>query len=435
MSWRGWEKLGGVLTSGPGVCSWGPGRLDVFVRGIDNGLWHKWFRNGWSGWENLGGVLTSSPAAVSWGGGRIDVFARGTDNGLLHRSFQDGWGEWESIGGVMTADPAVCSRGAGRLEVFMRGTDNALWQRSYHEGAWGGWKSLGGVLTTAPAAASSGPGRIDVFAAGIDGALWRKRHRNGWSGWENLGGVLTSAPSASSWEPGRLDVFVRGSANQMLHKWDDGGWSAWESLGGALTSAPAAVSWGPDRIDTFVRGTDNALWHKWWAIVPTVRLHAKILTAPGIAIPTMVERMKEVYASAGIAVQLVSTEVLNFPLLDDVDVGRCTMGKTTDEQEELFDNRASARPNDVVVYFVRSTVPPYNGCAAFPKRQPGAVVVQGATQWTLAHEVGHVLGLRHVDDNDRLMTGKGTGNITNPPPNLVASEVATMLASPYTQDV
>ena len=85
-----------------------------------------------------------------------------------------------------------------------------------------------------------------------------------------------------------------------------------------------------------------------------------------------------------------------------------------------------------MVYFVRSTVPPFNGCAAHPAGQPGAVVVQGATQWTLAHEVGHVLGLPHVDNNDRLMTGNGTANITNPPPDLTTSEVSTMAASPFT---
>ena len=50
-----------VLTSDPAVCSWAPGRLDVFVRGTDNVLWHKWFQGGWSGWESLGGILTSGP--------------------------------------------------------------------------------------------------------------------------------------------------------------------------------------------------------------------------------------------------------------------------------------------------------------------------------------------------------------------------------------
>ncbi len=67
--------------------------------------------------------------------------------------------------------------------------------------------------------------------------------------------------------------------------------------------------------------------------------------------------------------------------------------------------------------------------------QPGAVVAQGASQWTFGHELGHVLGLSHVNNNDRLMTGNGTANITNPPPDLVASEIATMVASPFTMNV
>jgi hypothetical protein len=166
-----------------------------------------------------------------------------------------------------------------------------------------------------------------------------------------------------------------------------------------------------------------------------VRLHAKVLTAPNIAINTMVDRMRQVYNTVGIAVQFASTENLNFPALNDLDVGTCTLGNTTAEQNQLFANRNNAGANDVVVYFVRSTVPPFNGCAAHPAGQPGAVVVQGATQWTLAHEVGHVLGLFHVNNNDRLMTGNGTANITNPPPDLIASEATTMLASPFTIDL
>jgi hypothetical protein len=47
--------------------------------------------------------------------------------------------------------------------------------------------------------------------------------------------------------------------------------------------------------------------------------------------------------------------------------------------------------------------------------------------------VGHVLGLGHVTPTDRLMMGGGTSNITNPPPDFVASEVQTMDNSPYSE--
>ena len=41
--WSEWESLGGELTSDPVAVSLGNGRIDVFVRGTDKALWHKWW--------------------------------------------------------------------------------------------------------------------------------------------------------------------------------------------------------------------------------------------------------------------------------------------------------------------------------------------------------------------------------------------------------
>ena len=174
--WRGWESLGGGLTSDPTVSSWAGNRLDVFARGTDNALWHKWWDGAaWRGWESLGGGLSSGPGAVSWGPNRIDVVARGTDNALWHK-WWDGsaWRGWESLGGVLTSDPTVSSWAGNRLDVFARGTDNALWHKWWDGAAWMGWESLGGGLSSGPGAVSWGPNRIDVFVSGTDNALWHK---------------------------------------------------------------------------------------------------------------------------------------------------------------------------------------------------------------------------------------------------------------------
>lgn len=159
---------------------------------------------------------------------------------------------------------------------------------------------------------------------------------------------------------------------------------------------------------------------------PWVRLHLKTLTAPTVPVNDMVESMRQVYNAYGIEVEVASRETLDLATLNDLDVGGCTLGNTTAEQNQLFSNRNNVGANEVPVYLVRSTVPPTNGCAAHAPGVPACVVARGATTWTLGHEVGHVLGLRHVNDNDRLMTGNGTGNITNPPPDLISSEVTTM---------
>jgi len=90
-TWSSWESLGGVLYSCPAACSWGSGRLDVFVKAAAGDINHKWYQNGWSNWESLGnppnGQVTSDPAAVSWGSGRIDFFVRANDNALGHKWF------------------------------------------------------------------------------------------------------------------------------------------------------------------------------------------------------------------------------------------------------------------------------------------------------------------------------------------------------------
>ena len=223
--WSEWEDLGGVLTSAPAVASWQPNRLDVFGRGQNNALWHKWWDGSrWSEWEDLGGVLTSAPAAVSWGRNRIDVFGRGQNNALWHK-WWDGfrWSNWEDLGGVLTSAPAVASWSSNRLDVFARGQNNALWHKW-----WDGFR---------------------------------------WSEWEDLGGsTITSGPAAASTAPNRLEVFARGTNNQLLFRtWNGTSWSGWRSLGGDITSEPAAVSWGGNRLDVFARGRNNHFWHIWRA--------------------------------------------------------------------------------------------------------------------------------------------------------------------------
>jgi hypothetical protein len=91
--WSGWENLGGTLTAGPGASSRGVNRLDTFAKGGDNSLWYKWIdasvvhhhAGTWSGWHKLGGIFDDEPGAVSWGPDRIDVFVRGTNNHMYHR--------------------------------------------------------------------------------------------------------------------------------------------------------------------------------------------------------------------------------------------------------------------------------------------------------------------------------------------------------------
>ena len=167
-----------------------------------------------------------------------------------------------------------------------------------------------------------------------------------------------------------------------------------------------------------------------------VRLHLKILSPPIThSVNEMLNVMREVYKRANIRVDVISTENLNLPQLADIDAGACTKGSATEEQKQLFSHRNNVQEHECSVYFVRSTVPPYNGCAAHPDGSPGCVVVRNATIWTLGHEVGHVLGLSHVSNNDNLMTGNGTANITNPPPDVNPEQISKMDGSNLTINI
>src|SRR5205807_1725873 len=114
-----------------------------------------------------------------------------------------------------------------------------------------------------------------------------------------------------------------------------------------------------------------------------------------------------------------------------LNVGACVLGATTNDQNTLFQNRNNAGANDIVVYLASTLIGGagnFVGCASFPSGRPGCAIVQvNAARWLTAHEVGHVLGLSHVSNTDRLMNP--TIGWTNLPPDLVQSEFQTMLDS------
>ena len=210
------------MTSAPGAVSWGFNRIDVFVKGTDNALWHKWWNGAsWSGWESLGGVLTSAPTVSSWGDNRLDVFVKGTDNALWHK-WWDGasWSNWKSLGGVLTSAPGAVSWGFNRIDVFVKGTDNALWHKWWNGASWSNWESLG---TDGGAIASlTGIWNCDdggrYYLRQLDNTLWRYGELDPLNqGWSNVAkGTINGNTSRirSDWEfrsalgsPGSLKLF------------------------------------------------------------------------------------------------------------------------------------------------------------------------------------------------------------------------------------
>ncbi len=145
--WVGPWPLDGQISSSPAAIALVNGPVHVFARGTDNALWHRWYDGGWQNWESLGGPLggqissdpESGPSVSSWGPRRLDVFVRGTDNAVWRKWSDDGgvrWSNWESLGGTVTSSPASISRAPNLIEVFVRGTDSKLYHIWWDGTAW-----------------------------------------------------------------------------------------------------------------------------------------------------------------------------------------------------------------------------------------------------------------------------------------------------------
>lgn len=258
-------------------------RVDVAVQGSDGYYWTFWNGSSWTEYAPLGGPpegTSGDPAIVSWAPGRLDVFVRGANDGRLWQTFSvDGgvnWSGWiKPLGDdgelASGAGPEVSSRGPDRLDVFVRGTDGQIWQRFY-DGAWNdGWIPQGRPdpvgINGEPGVASWDSTRVDLFVRGSDDKLWQKFWDGAaWSAWfQPVGesGTLASSPDVTSWEPGNLLIFIRGTDGGIYALPYGGIYGNWVRLAGGndrINNAPGATSRGSQRFDVFGRGTDNRIY-------------------------------------------------------------------------------------------------------------------------------------------------------------------------------
>lgn len=149
------------LSGTPAVCACGPAGMGVFVLGPLGDLLLTWWDGSqWSGFTSLGAPevshdlypaltvttpLAGPPAACSWGPDRLDVFVRGPGGDLLHKGWDgEGWSAFESLWMPLTRDAerlpflgavTACTWGEDRLDVFARALDGHL----YHARWDGGW--------------------------------------------------------------------------------------------------------------------------------------------------------------------------------------------------------------------------------------------------------------------------------------------------------
>ena len=271
----GWKQIMGKgLTNGPGpgISSFGPGRLAIYGFGPDSQTWEsrqdpaaEW---GWSWPESLGSPqnapLASSVTSVSWNSNKVDLFVRGSDNSLWTRGWDGtGWNpqnDWRKLGGQFTSGFGAASWGFGHLDVFGVGADSQLYQIQYNSG-WSAFMPVeapfGLAGDSAPDAVSSGRGRIDLIVRGSDNQPWVRSFTS------STGGIRRTPPVAS------------GHAHSLAVKSDGTVW-AWgtndsgqlgDGTQGVDRSPPVLVSGLTDVVSVSASGSnslavqsDGTLW-------------------------------------------------------------------------------------------------------------------------------------------------------------------------------
>jgi GH25 family lysozyme M1 (1,4-beta-N-acetylmuramidase) len=243
------------------------GRLEVFVRGTDNAIYHNWQtapNGGWSGWWPMGGAALDQPVVGHNADGRLEIFWASIYGTVWHQ-WQlrgGGWSDPTMFDGMIATDsPAVATNADGRMEIFFHGPDNRIlhaWQSAPNGGWTGAWPLAEGAVST-PSVAANADGRLEVFFLGIFGTVWHTwQDPHGAGGWSHEtimeGAISTSVPSVIANSDGRLELFLHGLDNTITHTWQsapNGGWSGVFPLTGGILTAPTVAREHDGRLRVF----------------------------------------------------------------------------------------------------------------------------------------------------------------------------------------
>jgi hypothetical protein len=184
----------------PSAVAGGPNELDVVAVGPDSignfsqtSLWHGFLHSGVWTWEDkgppVGGPIRGNPTLVSWGPTRLDMFVNGADQQLWHLWFDGGWGRWEPLGNYLTSDPQATTMGVNRLDIVARGPDLGVWVLTF-DGRWEEWEQLQIPAESGIAADAIGPGHFDLYAQYPGGGVYSAQLDQGLLDTFWLGGVV-----------------------------------------------------------------------------------------------------------------------------------------------------------------------------------------------------------------------------------------------------
>lgn len=258
-----------------GSASWGYQQIAVFVTGADHVVWYLQYDGSlWSPWKQIASYASSGPAVCSWGWGRLDVFVQADDALYVRHIVYDyslsgaaWWNAWESWGCCLYSGVAVATYGNGNLVLYGIGMDYQMWGQSIS--AIQGWYCIGRpstnvFFTSDPPGAIWMLQRLYVFGRGSDNYLYYLSCENNiWDPqWTQTDMVMNSGLAVVTWDSMTIHIFYRDINNELIHNCILGQMcgNASENLHGNITSTPSVSAWGYGRFDVFAKWTDNCLW-------------------------------------------------------------------------------------------------------------------------------------------------------------------------------
>jgi hypothetical protein len=140
------------------------------------------------------------------------------------------------------------------------------------------------------------------------------------------------------------------------------------------------------------------------------------------------------YASIGIAIVSAPPVVLANAAkrLTSPEIGKCSSEEAlSTDQITLFEHHPAGSQR-VGIFVVRTSRLARAGCSRHPTDKATGIITEvKQTHWTVAHELGHLLGLDHSDGHNDLMQSH-TSRLGDPPqlPVLSVDQVATIRGSP-----
>jgi CubicO group peptidase (beta-lactamase class C family) len=293
-AWHGWYPLGGgnlLVSAGKeeiAVTYPNASLVDLYMRGANDDLFQKWWDcTNWippdDGWaiHPDSFKLGSAPTVVSLGVNHRDVYVRGQNGGVFHK-YWDGkqWNGWYNLGGTIKGRVGVVNPTPNTIDLYVRGTNDELYQKWWDGSKWTPpdytWIPFndGFKFDSSPVVYSRDANHRDIYVRGMDGSVYHKYWdgvKQTWNGWYNLGGTIKGDVGVVYPTPNTIDLYVRGMNDELYQKWWDGKqWTppdySWipHNDGFKLGSSPVVYSLGGDHRDIYARGQDGLIYHKHW---------------------------------------------------------------------------------------------------------------------------------------------------------------------------